>query len=117
MGYMWFNPCALKSEFTNWFVRLDKLFANHYGTHVKILQSDCGGEYVNVTLEKYCAKSGIWLEFTVPHMPEQNGIAKRTNCKILNKGRTVMKDARAPDFLWANAFVMVVYTMNQTVSA
>ncbi len=36
-GYMWFNPCALKSEFTNWFVRLDKLFANHYGTHVKIL--------------------------------------------------------------------------------
>ena len=39
------------------------------------------------------------------------------NCKILKKGRTVMKDAGAPDFLWADTFATVVYVMNQTVSA
>ena len=28
-----------------------------------------------------------------------------------------MKDAGAPDFLWADAFATAVYAMNQTVSA
>ncbi len=49
-------------------------------------------------------------------MPKQNGVAERTNWKILDKGRTIMKDAGAPDFLWADAFATVIYAMNQTIS-
>ena len=78
-GYTWFHPCTLKSEFTNWFIKLDKLFVNQYGTHAKVLWSDLGGEYVNTLLERYCTESGIKLKFTVPHMLEQNGVAERTN--------------------------------------
>src|SRR5260370_2179421 len=115
-GYTWFNLCAQKSDFTDWFVKLDKLFANHYGSHVKILQSDCGGEYINTILERYCTENGIKLELTVPHTPEQNGVAERTNRKILDKGRMIMKDTRAPAFLWAGAFVTVIYAMNRTFS-
>src|SRR5260370_39485674 len=37
MGYTWFTPCAQKSDFTDWFVKLNKLFVNHYKTHMKIL--------------------------------------------------------------------------------
>ena len=116
-GYTWFNPCALKSDFTDWFVKLNKLFANQYGTHIKVLRSDRGGEYVNAPLEKYCVENGIKLEFTIPHTPEQNGVAERTNRKILDKGRTIMKDTGAPDFLWADTFATVVYAMNRTISA
>ena len=35
--YLWFLPCAKKSDFTGWFTHLDALFANHYRTHMKIL--------------------------------------------------------------------------------
>ena len=76
MGYTWFSPCTQKSDFTDWFIKLDKLFVNHYGTHMKILWSNCGREYVNSALEEYCTESGIKFEFTVPHTPEQNGIAE-----------------------------------------
>src|SRR5258708_3495363 len=96
--------------------QLDKLFANQYGTHTKVLQSDCSGKYVNTLLERYCTESGIKLKFTVPHMPEQNSVAERTNQKILDKGRAIMKDTGAPDFLWADAFATNVYAMNQTIS-
>ena len=72
---------------------------------------------MNAMLEKHCADHGIALEFSVPHTPEQNGITKRTNQKILDKGRAIMKDTRAPDFLWVDPFSTVVYTMNQTISA
>ena len=114
---IWFHPCKSKSSFTPWFIHMDKLFANQYGTHVKILRSNGGGEYVNTVLCEYCGENGICIELTVPHMPEQNSVAKRTNQKILDKGRTIMKDARAPDFLWAKAFTTTVYAINRTISA
>ncbi len=116
-GYTWFYPCVLKSNFTEWSIKLNRLFVNQHGTHAKILCSDRGGEYVNASLEKYCAESGIKLEFTVPHTPKQNGVTERTNRKILDKGQTIMKDTGAPDFLWANAFVTVIYAMNHTISS
>ena len=52
----------------------------------------------------------------VPHTPEQNGVAERVNRKILDKGRTILKDANTPNFLWADAFATAVYAINQTVS-
>src|SRR5258708_3815052 len=107
---------SLKSDFTEWFIKLDRLFVNQYGTHTKILCSDRGGEYVNTPLEKYCAENGIKLKFTVLHTPEQNGVTKGTNWKILDKGQAIMKDTGAPDFLWANAFATVMYAMNRTIS-
>ena len=76
---IWFHPCESKSDFTPWFIHMDKLFVNQYGSHVKILQSDRGGEYVNTILCKYCGENGICLEITVLHTPEQNGVAERTN--------------------------------------
>src|SRR5260221_13940779 len=71
-GYTWFYPCVLKSNFTEWFMKLNRLFVNHYVTHAKILHPDSGGVYVNASLDKYCSEHGIELKFTVPHTPKQN---------------------------------------------
>ena len=95
---------------------MDQLFANHYGTHVKMLRLDHGGEYINMTLNKYCSENGINIKLTVPHTPEQNGVTERANQKILDKGHTIIKDSNAPSFLWADAFTTMVYTLNQTMS-
>ena len=81
---------------------------------MKILRSDWGGKYINAT--QYCDTHGIILENTVPHTPEQNGVAERANRKILDKGHTIMRDADAPNFLWADAFATTVYAINQTMS-
>ena len=48
----------------------------------------------------------------VPHTPEQNGVAERANRKILEKGHTIIKDSNALNFLWVDAFAMVVYAIN-----
>ena len=115
--YLWFLGCAKKSDFTEWFTHLDTLFTNHYGTHTKILCMDHGGEYVNNTLESYCAENGIVLELTVPHTLEQNGVTERSNRRILDKGHTLLKDTSAPNFLWAHALVTAMYAINRAVSS
>src|SRR5260370_28645954 len=110
--YLWFLPCAKKSDFTPWFICLDSLFANHYGSHTKILHTDHGGEYVNRALESYCTMNGIKIELTVLHTPDQNGTAEHLNRRILDKGQTLMKDTSAPNFLWADALTTMVYAIN-----
>ena len=82
----------------------------------KPVQDPRGGEYVNNVLRNYCSENGIAVELTVPHTPEQNGVAERGNRKILDKGRTIMKDMNAPDFLWAEAFATAAYAINRTAS-
>jgi len=84
--YLWFLPCAKKSNFTAWFTHLNTLFANHYHSHTKILHTDQGGEYVNETLESYCTENSIDVELTIPHTPEQNGVTKHSNQRVLDKG-------------------------------
>ena len=76
-----------------------------------------GGEYVNHHLESFCADNGIILEHSVAHTPEQNGVAERANQKIEDKLRTLIKDAGAPDFLWADAGAVATYAINRTISA
>ena len=76
-GYIWYQPVAKKSDFSAWFMKMDNLFLNQFGSHAKILRSNGGGEYVNAPLESFCASNGIILECSVAHMPEQNGVAER----------------------------------------
>ena len=37
-GYIWYHPVSNKLDFSEWFVRMDKLFLNQFGTHVKIVR-------------------------------------------------------------------------------
>ena len=116
-GYIWYHAIAKKSDFSMWFIKMDKLFINQYQTHVKILRSDGGGEYVNSFLESYCADNGIIMERTVAHTPEQNGVAEQANRKIEDKLWMLIKDANAPLSLWADAGAVATYAINRTVSA
>ena len=112
-GYIWYCPVAKKSDFGEWFMKMDKLFLNQFRTHVKVLHSNRGGKYVNNLLESFCPDNRIVPEHSVAHTPEQNGVAKWANQKIEDILRTLLKDAGAPDFLWAIA----TYSINRTISA
>ena len=45
---------------------------------LKVVRVDNGGEYRG-QFEEYCQLKGIRLEYTVPKMPELNGLAERMN--------------------------------------
>ena len=75
-GYIWYRPIARKSDFSAWFIKMDNLFLNQFGTHIKTLCSNGGGEYVNDILESYCSSNSIILERSIAHTPEQNGVAE-----------------------------------------
>ena len=69
------------------------------GKPLKCLRSDNGGEYASNEFKSYCSEKGIRHEKTVPGIPQQNGVAERMNCIIVEKIRCMLKMANLPKLL------------------
>ncbi|CAI5972321.1 unnamed protein product [Closterium sp. NIES-64] len=80
--------------------------------HVLRLHSDKGGEFSSGLLRAYCRARGIRQTFTLPESPQQNGIAKRRICMVMDVARTSMMHAAAPHFLWPFAVRYVAHQIN-----
>ena len=115
-GMIWVRPLKLKADFVDWFIKMDAIFLNQYGTHIGTLCTDNRGEYVNHRLKEYCNQHGILLKLTVPHTPQQNGVAERANRTLTEWMRVIMKDTDCPLALWGEAVSMVAYCLNRTAT-
>jgi len=43
---------------------------------IKVLRTDCGGEYTLRILNNFCKEHGIIHHYTMPYTPQQNGVAE-----------------------------------------
>jgi transposase InsO family protein len=57
---------------------------------IKVLRSDQGGEYTSGAFKSYCKFHGIQQQFTVPHTPQQNGVAERRNKTLVECARSML---------------------------
>ncbi|CAI7771175.1 unnamed protein product [Closterium sp. NIES-54] len=71
-----------------------------FGQYLPILRlhSDRGGELYSNLLRDFCCGEGILQSFTLPDSPQQNGIAERRICLVMEVDRTSMIHAAAPIF-------------------
>jgi hypothetical protein len=56
---------------------------------------------------------GIKREYTVPHNPQQNGVAERKNRSIVEIVKAMIRDQHLPMFLWEEASMTVMYVQNK----
>jgi hypothetical protein len=57
-----------------------------------------------------------WInrEYTVPHNPQQNGVAERKNRSIVETVKAMIHYQHLPMFLWVEASITVVYVQNKS---
>jgi transposase InsO family protein len=61
------------------------------GREVKIIRLENGGEYLNSNnLKDWLAENGVHHERSTPYMPQQNGVAERTNRTIMEAARSML---------------------------
>nr|GFA06434.1 retrovirus-related Pol polyprotein from transposon TNT 1-94 [Tanacetum cinerariifolium] len=70
---------------------------------VRVVQTNKGTEFLNQTLHAYFAAEGIQHQTSVARTPEQNGIVERRNRTLVEAARTMLRAAKVPLFLWAEA--------------
>ena len=63
------------------------------------MRTDNGGEYTSNEFMEYCSAEGIKKEHTVPHTPQQNGVAERKNETMVGAAKAMIFDKGLPLFL------------------
>nr|GEW43582.1 hypothetical protein [Tanacetum cinerariifolium] len=88
---------------------------NQLSFKVKIIRSDNGTEFKNNDLNQFCGMKGIKREFSVPRIPQQNGIAERKNRTLIEATRTMLADSLLPILFWAEAVNTACYVQNRVL--
>ncbi len=102
-----------KSEVLEKFKEFEAATTNEAGRSIGILRTDNGGEYLSREFEDYLKGKGIKHELTVPHSPQQNGVAERMNRTLVESARSMITHARLPNMYWAEAISTAVYLRNR----
>lgn len=89
------------------------IVTTHIGLPLRALQTDNGGEYTSHIFQSYCQQHGIRQRLTVPHNPQQNGIAERKNRSLMNMARSMLKIAGLPSSFWEEAVATSCYLQNR----
>jgi len=107
----------LKHEVLDKFKEFETATTNSNGQRIRRLRTDNGGEYVSKEFENYLKSREIFHELTVPHSPEQNGVAERMNCTLVESARSMLSHAGLPKSFWAEAISTAAYIRNRMPTA
>ena len=89
---------------------------NQTSERLLTLHSDRGGEYLSGAIKSILDEKGIEHKLTMPHTPEQNGVAERWNRTIFDKARALIHSAGLSLGFWECAVDTAVHTYNRTPS-
>jgi transposase InsO family protein len=81
---------------------------------IKTLRTDNGGEYTSKEFITFCKTTWIRRELTVPHNPQQNGVAERKNKSIEETVKALLNDQGLSMFLWGEATMTTIYVQNKS---
>jgi transposase InsO family protein len=77
-----------------------------------MLRTNDGGEYTSKEFFAFCKLAGIRRELTIPHNPQQNGVAERNNRSIEETVKALLNDQGLSMFLWGEAAMKTIYVQN-----
>ena len=86
---------------------------NKFDVTPKCLGTNNTLEFVQSSVQSYCASLGIIHHTTCPHTTPQNEVTERKHRHILDVTRTLMLHMNVPKFLWFDAVLTVTYLINR----
>jgi hypothetical protein len=79
-----------------------------------MLRTDNGGEYTSKEFVAFYKLARIRRELTVPHNPQQNGVAERKNRSIEETVKALLNDQGLSMFLWGEETMTTIYVKNKS---
>ena len=68
---------------------------------------------MSTEFQDYLKSKGIRHELTIPHTPQQNGVAERMNRTLVEMGRSMMAHANVLKSYWGEAIATAAYIHNR----
>jgi hypothetical protein len=86
---------------------------NEHPNCLKAIRSDNRTEFRNVSFDEFYLEHEIYQQFSVPPIPQQNGVVERKNRTLVEMARTMLDEHRTPRRFWADAISTACYISNQ----
>lgn len=105
-----------KSEAFEKFKLFEAMVSKECDDSIVKLRTDNGGEYLSKDFQAYLASKGIEHQLTIPHSPQQNGVAERLNRTLMESARAMLSHSKLPNKFWAEAVATAAYVRNRTTT-
>lgn len=102
-----------RDEALKFFKIYQKHSENIHNTKIRTIRCDNAPEFVKGAFRDYAQEVGINFETTVPHTPQQNGVAERHNLTFGNMVRAMLLDADMAEWFWPLALHAAIYIKNR----
>jgi transposase InsO family protein len=77
--FMWVVLLPTKPATADAIKHVQAVAEKESGLKLQMLCADNGGEFTAVEFAAYCANEGIQRHYSVPYLPQQNGVVKHRN--------------------------------------
>jgi len=81
---------------------------------IKVLQSDCSGEYLSNAFSKHLTDTSTACRLTIHDSPQLNGVAEHLNHTLVEKVQALLHMAGLPQNLWGEALHHSTWLKNCT---
>lgn len=113
---VWVYLMKFKSEVSKYLKLFCNMVKTQFGKIVKRIRTDNGGEFQSNEMMSYYMESGILLETSCVHTPQQNGVVERRHRYILEMARALRFQANLPINFWGECVLTAVYLINRLPS-
>jgi hypothetical protein len=122
-GYIY--PIKERTEALDKFKVFKAEVENHHNIKIKIVRSNRGGEYygrhtpygqVPGPFVRFLQENDIVAQYSMLGDPQQNIVAERLNCTLMNMVRSMVSYSTLPISLWMEALKTVVHILNRVPS-
>ena len=110
----WISLLKQKSDMAKAIEHFIAMVSTQYKSRVWAVMSDFGGEFTSLRLEEFFKQSGIRVQHSVPHMPQQNGRAERFDWTLFEKSEAMRHQACLPRSWWEFCVEYSVHVYNRT---
>ncbi|CAI5482908.1 unnamed protein product [Closterium sp. Yama58-4] len=111
--YLFNDKSATSSTIKKWVALVE---TEKDGQLVKRIRSDGGGEYVNNELDGWFKAQGTFHKVSVPHSPQQNGVAERLNRTLVETIRSMLAHAHVDKSWWGEATMLATWIHNRSLT-
>jgi transposase InsO family protein len=111
---MWVSFLREKSDAFEKFKKFKALAENQTGRKLKTILSDWGGEFLSRDFKELCDRHGIKREYTIPGIPQQNGVVECQNRSIQHMTRDMMSERDTSQTFWVEVVHMAVHILKKS---
>jgi hypothetical protein len=101
-----------RSELFSVFQIFCNMIKIQFSQKICILYFDNAKEYTYSSFAFYLSDKGIIHQISCAHTPQQNGVAKRKNCHLLDVVHCLLIHMHVPKHFWSDAILTANYVIN-----